>query len=135
MEIKGYWGFKKDGEMKMTFCQFDSFVGDDCGLGDKVLDFVKKYSKKELNEIFKNIVMVPSDEKAIDTPKAEKYSWYRCALKGAQITPESYAEGLKYMLESVDYKNGENCYIIDLDTNELKMYCCDTLHEQIVKIK
>jgi len=141
MGTRGYWGFKKDGEMKMTICHFDSYI--EGGLGEKVLNFVKNYSIKELNEIFKNIEMVSPDsiptkqqieeiegfedeacKKVIDTTVGDcsKYSWY-CLLRGAQINPELYAEGLKYMSESVEYKDEDYHYIIDLDTNELKMYC------------
>lgn len=135
MGTRGLWGFRKDGKDKLTYNHFDSYP--DC-LGHTIIEFLKKHTKKELEDIAKRIVLV--DEDKLATAEAmvlcKKYcdtgvstqqitDWY-CLLRGAQGCPEAYADGLRFMIDDAEFiKNSLFCeyaYIINLDDNVLEYW-------------
>ena len=61
MGTRGLWGFRKDGKDKLTYNHFDSYP--DC-LGHTIVEFLKKHTKKELEDIAKRIVLVDEDKPA-----------------------------------------------------------------------
>ena len=61
MGTRGLWGFRKNGEDKLTYNHYDSYPD---YLGRTVVEFVKKYAKEELDNIFKRIVLVDEDTPA-----------------------------------------------------------------------
>lgn len=135
MGTRGLWGFRKDSKDKLTYNHFDSYP--DC-LGHTIIEFLKKHTKKELEDIAKRIVLVDEDKPA--TAEAlvlcKKYcdtgvstqqitDWY-CLLRGAQGCPEAYADGLRFMIDDADFiRNSLFCefaYIINLDENVLEYW-------------
>lgn len=135
MGTRGAYGFIKNGEMKITYNHWDSYLS---GLGFEVMKFIAKTSDKELNEIFDKIVMV--DENSVPTEEqikeCEKYlnsnvgagkidDWY-CLLRNAQGNLNEYKNGLRYMIDSKEFMGDslfcEYAYILNLDNNYLEIY-------------
>lgn len=135
MGTRGLYGFRKNGEDKLTYNHFDSYP--DC-LGDTMVRFCKETSIEELNEIFDRIVLVNEDDKPTKAQIlecAEYYNgsvsnqsiedWY-CLLREAQGNPDVYKHGLKYMIDNHNFIKDslfcEYAYIINLDANYLEFY-------------
>ena len=135
MGTRGCYGFKKNGEDKLTYNHYDSYPS---YLGEHVAEFCKSTSITEMNEIFDRIVLV--DEMSKPTKKQvveciEYYDgtvstqsvedWY-CLLREVQGDLNVYKNGLRYMIDSCDFiKNSLFCeyaYIINLDTNCLEFW-------------
>ena len=135
MGTRGLYGFRKNGEDKLTYNHFDSYPD---YLGRIMVEFCKSTSIKEMNEIFDRIVLV--DENGKPTKKQiteciEYYNgnvssqkvedWY-CLLREAQGNPNVYKHGLKYMVDNQGFIKDslfcEYAYIINLDTNSLEFY-------------
>ena len=71
MGTRGTYGIRKNKEDKLTYNHFDSYPS---GLGEKIVEFIKKYSVEELNTLFDRLIIVNEDDKVskyIDTK--EKY--------------------------------------------------------------
>lgn len=128
MGTRGVYGFKRDGEYKTTYNQFDSYPN---WLGRNIVSFIETTSVEEMNEIFDKIELVYEYERATDEQVEECkqyyetkfnsgdiHDWY-CLLRGAQGSLEPYKQELKYMLyhDIEDYQDYN--YIIDLDSNRL----------------
>lgn len=135
MGTRGLWGFRKNGEDKLTYNHYDSYPD---YLGRTVVEFVKNHAKEELDNIFKRIVLVDEDTPATaeamvlckrycDTGVSTQNmtDWY-CLLRRSQGCPEAYANGLRFMIEYAGFiKNSLFCeyaYIINLDDNVLEYW-------------
>lgn len=135
MGTRGLYGFRKNGEDKLTYNHWDSYP--DC-LGDTMVRFCKETSIEELNEIFDRIVLVNEGDKPTKAQIlecAEYYNgsvsnqsiedWY-CLLREAQGNPDVYKHGLKYMIDNKNFIKDslfcEYAYIINLDDNYLEFY-------------
>jgi len=138
MGTRGLYGFIKNGERKITYNHFDSYPD---GLGESIVDFIKKTSIEEMKKIFDKIKLV--DNKIQPTPEEKEKcikwtdlgvshqsenDWY-CLLRKSQGDLDSYKDGLEYMLDYSDPDidaDQEYIYIIDLDKNILKFTDCYT---------
>ena len=135
MGTRGLYGFRKNGEDKLTYNHFDSYPD---WLGKQVVEFCKNTSIEEMNTIFDRIVLVDEDAKPTkeQIEKCFKYyngevstqsmdDWY-CLLRNAQGELNVYKCGLEYMIDNHEFiKNSLFCeyaYIINLDTNCLEFY-------------
>lgn len=135
MGTRGLYGFRKNGEDKLTYNHFDSYPD---WLGRNVVKFCKETSIEEMNTIFDKIVLVDTNSRPTATQIANciKYydknvsnqsveDWY-CLLRDAQGDLDVYKDGLKYMIDDQEFiKDSLFCefaYIINLDTNCLEFY-------------
>lgn len=135
MGTRGTYGFRKNGEDKLTYNHYDSYPS---YLGVKVLEFANSCTIQELNDIYDRLVLV--DEDSEPTPEqieeCKKYAdtgvstgslkdWY-CLLRNAQGELMAYKEGLKYMIDNGGFiKDSLFCeygYIINLDTCMLEFW-------------
>lgn len=135
MGTRGLYGFRKNGEDKLTYNHWDSYP--DC-LGETVVRFCKETSIEELNEIFDRIVLVNEGDKPTKAQVLECIEYYNgsvgnqsiedwyCLLRNAQGNPDVYKHGLKYMIDNQNFIYDslfcEYAYIINLDTNCLEFY-------------
>jgi len=135
MGTRGAYGFYKDGETKVTYNHYDSYLE---GLGEDVVEFVRKTDIQKLNTIFDELIMVDEDgtptkeqiqalEKWSDTrvSTGELTEWY-VLLRNAQGNLMAFKEGLRYMIDGKGFLNDslfcEYAYIINLDENVLEIY-------------
>lgn len=140
MGTKAVYGFKKNGQYKVTLRKSDGYLED---LGKDILETLQKTSIEELNKIFDNIKLVDENVKPTKE-QIEKYSKYKndfyadhLKLLGEPMSWFSlidlpsgkfkrYAEGLDVMVDEFFYfNNGEDWefkYLIDLDDNTLNIY-------------
>lgn len=135
MGTRGAYGFIKNGEMKITYNHYDSYLSE---LGFNVMRFIAATSNIELNEIFGNIIMVREDTKPTEEQikECEKYlnldvgnqnidDWY-CLLREAQGNLNEYKKGLRYMIDNKEFMGDslfcEYAYILNLDNNYLEIY-------------
>ena len=137
MGTRGLWGFRYNGQDKLTYNHFDSYPSN---LGKTLIDFVKKSSVEEMKNIFNYIKLV--NEKIVPTENEVKEcirfktvdlgvgnqnykDWY-CLLRNSQGNPNYYRDGLKYMIDSSKFiKDSLFCeytYIINLDNECLEFY-------------
>ena len=139
MGTRGTYGFRKNGEDKLTYNHWDSYPA---SLGYKVVEFCKNHSIKEMNNIFDKIVMVnerdiPTEEQIKEciengfsnfgVSSGRKDDWY-CLLRNCQGDLECLAnvKDHAYMTTSGDFIKDslfcEYAYIINLDDNVLEFY-------------
>lgn len=133
MSTDGAYGFKKNGEYKVTMCCSSSYYD---WLGQNVVDFIKEAEDLgRLNEIYDKIVMIEVD----DNYSPDTDNIYIADTK-TKLSPEQYeiikeeldhAEGhlnyyledsSKYMIDNESFMGWGFCeytYIIDLDKNVL----------------
>lgn len=139
MGTRGGYGFKKDGQMKITYNHFDSYPS---GLGSEVVRFIKNTSVDEMNEIFNNITMVNEDIPATNKQinECRQYSdqgvstgdlseWY-VLLRHTQGDLSPYKNGLKYMVDNGSIEE-DYAYIIDLDDNTFEFYKYGKLADKV----
>ena len=135
MSTRGAYGFIIDGQEKIAFNHWDSYLS---GLGVDVFKFIKSKSIKKLKEIALNIQLVDDSTKPTkaqikdclskitsDYPDEIKKS-KRWSELLSECKIESYDNGLKYMLDNHDFLIDslfcEWAYIINLDTKVLEIY-------------
>lgn len=112
MGTRGAYGFIKNGEMKITYNHYDSYLSE---LGFNVMRFIAATSNIELNEIFDNIIMVNGDSiptqeqieeckhlKNLAVGTGEISDWY-CLLRNAQGNLNEYKNGLRYMVDNKEF--------------------------------
>ena len=121
-------------KMVQTYNHYDSYPS--C-LGRSMIEFIQQYCL-ELNEIYKNIVLVDEDSQPtakqikecklladLSVSEQSLNDWY-CLLRNAQGNPQLYGQGLKYMIDNKDFILDslfcEYAYIINLDTKKLEIY-------------
>ena len=142
MGTRGAYGFRINGQDKVTYNHWDSYPS--C-LGVSVADFVKR-NKSKLKELAEGLVMVKenSKPKAKDIQYVKEFQdktgiklidlnvsnqsvedWY-CLVRGAQGNFEAMEKGFKYLTDSADFLIDslfcEWAYIINLDTGKLEIY-------------
>lgn len=136
MGTRGVYGFVKNNVDKLTYNHFDSYFN---GLGVDIVDFIRKTSIEEMNQIFDKIIMV----KETDIPTVEQVikcyqfanlnvgtqcvSDFYCLLRETQGDLFAYKNTeLIYMIDDKDFiKNSLFCeygYIINLDSEKLEIY-------------
>lgn len=135
MSTRGVCGFHKNGTDKITYNHSDSYPRE---LGNGVKKFISNHSIQELNYIFDKIILVdrhskPSDDQIneckryLDLGVSEQTEddWY-CLLRLSQGDLETYAKGLRYMIDDSNFiKESLFCewgWIINLDKNVLEIY-------------
>lgn len=135
MSTRGAYGFRVDGIDKITFNHFDSYPE---GLGQTIVDFLRKTPREELVQAARRIVLVNEDSRPSSEQIAEcrKFadlsvgrqtidSWY-CLLRQAQGKPQAYTNGLRYMIDNRDFLADslfcEWAYVMNLDDNVLEVY-------------
>lgn len=145
MGTRGVIGFATEGNLKVSYCHYDSYPS---GEGQGVLNFIRQVCEKNLLATLeanaKALVMVASDSKPtvaeqnyylnkeqtadlkVSNRKAD--DWY-CLLRGAQGAAglALICEGaLKHMIDSSDFpKDSLFCewgYILDMDNQVLEVY-------------
>jgi len=136
MGTRGIYGFRINGEDKVTYNQFDTYLD---GLGLIMCTFVADTPAKKLKTIAEDIVLVSLDTKPTkeqiaicrdfaDLSVSERTyeDWY-CLLRNAQNNPEAYRDtGLIYMIDShwflADSLFCEWAYIANIDEDILEFY-------------
>lgn len=139
MGTRGGYGFKKDGQMKITYCHYDSYPS---WLGNNVVRFIKDNSVEEMNKIFDNIVMINEDVPATieQIKECKKYAdssvstgalseWY-VLLRHTQGDLNVYKHGLKYMIDNGSL-NEDYAYVINLDDNTFEFYKYGKLADKV----
>jgi hypothetical protein len=135
MGTRGAFGFRIDGEDKVTYNHFDSYPA---SLGLTVVQYVKNHDDEELREVARRIVLVDG-RKDCPPELARRYSkfsdfgvskqrsddWY-CVLRNAQGEPEAWHQGLDHMVDKRDFLADslfcEYAYIVNLDDGTLEFY-------------
>jgi len=134
MGTRGLWGFRKNGNDKLTYNHFDSYPS---GLGEEIKKFIVGHVD-DLDAIEDRIELVnedtpPTNEQIEELKKfadqrvstGELTEWY-VLLRDTQGNPEAYSNGLKYMIDSHNFiKNSLFCewaYIINLDAKNLELW-------------
>ena len=138
MGTRGAYGFRINGEDKITYNQSDSYPS---GLGNKIANFLSEFEDiEQLKIIAENIELVNEDDKPTKEQKeeAKKFGlynedvssrsdddWY-CLIRNAQGDLSVYERGLKFMIDFhgflADSLFCEWAYIINLDTGRLEIY-------------
>lgn len=59
MGTRGTYGYRKNKQDKLMYNHYDSYPE---GLGQRMLEYIKMYSTKEINDICDNIKFVEDDE-------------------------------------------------------------------------
>lgn len=140
MGTRGTYGFRKNGEDKLTYNHFDSYPD---WLGRNVIEFCQNHSVEEINEIFDKIVMVnektdkPTTEQIkecvengfvdLNVSTQSETDWY-CLLRNCQGDLECLAntKDHAYMIDDGNFiKDSLFCeygYIINLDEDVIEYY-------------
>ena len=138
MGTSGYFGVEKEGVLKGSYNHFDSYPD---GLGQDIVDFVKKMDNKKFTENIKSVELVDEDAKPTDEQKSAciKYfnsnvsskstdEWY-CLLRNIQGVAhlEEIEKGdCKYMINGNNFPFEslfcEWAYIINLDNDTFEIY-------------
>ena len=135
MSTRGAYGFIKNGEMKITYNHYDSYLS---GLGFDIMKFIAETTNEELNKIFDNLIMVRENEVPTQEQikECEKYlnlnvgnqkieDWY-CLLRNAHGNLNELKKGLRYMIDNKEFMGDslfcEFAYILNLDNNCLEIY-------------
>jgi len=135
MGTRGAYGFRKNGEDKVTYNHYDSYPSE---LGKNIIKFIEETSVKEMNKLFDKIVLVTENDKPTkeQIKECEKYhnatvstgkkeEWYSL-LRNSQGDLSVYKKGLKYMIDSRQFLFNslwcEWAYIINLDEEVLEIY-------------
>jgi len=131
MGTRGVYGFKKDGNFKVTYNHYDSYPS---SLGEDILKYIKSRTIEELNELFDNLRMVNEDIKPTseDIENLKIYAnlgvsgrstneWY-VLLRLMQGKLEFHEEA-KIMIDNESWLfDNDYTYIIDLDENKFFIY-------------
>ena len=142
MGTRGLYGFRKNGIDKLTYNHFDSYPA--C-LGAEVVDFCRRVSADEMDEMFDKIEVVKHNDTPTfvqidfcrqagwvdtDVSSGTEEDWY-CLLRNAQGDLKGLKKvidkyGKAYMLNDNDFIYDslfcEYAYIINLDTRMLEFY-------------
>lgn len=135
MGTRGAVGFRTNKQDKITYNHFDSYPS---GLGQDVLDFIRRHSLEEIKTAAQNIQLIqknsiPTEEQIrecmpwtnLSVSNQSTSDWY-CLLREAQGNLDAYIDGLKYMTDNqsflLDSLFCEYAYIINVDTNQLEFY-------------
>lgn len=135
MGTRGAYGFRLNGEDKVTYNHFDSYPS---GLGCEIVEFIRHTRAINLVPFVKDIRLV-SENTPPTKDEIVKYAqffnsgvstgaateWY-CLLRGAQGDLKPYIDGLDVMIDDQGHLSDslfcEWAYIINLDTGRLEVY-------------
>jgi hypothetical protein len=135
MGTRGICGFRIEGQDKLTYNHFDSYPD---GLGRNVIEFIRSTSTDEMRKIAQGLILVDEDSKPtpeqieecrqwanIKVSRQSTKDWY-CLLREAQGNPESWKQGLRFMIDSHEFMGDslfcEWGYIVNLDEGILEVY-------------
>jgi hypothetical protein len=148
MGTRGAYGFRVDGQDKVTYNHCDSYPS---ALGDTMVRYVRDHSDQELAEVARRLVLVNKCEAEAPRDMQERYrhfadrgvssgklsEWY-VLLREAQGQPEAFhrAEGrLEHMIDNRDFlKDHISCeyaYVVNVDSGKLQFYDSAKLTEEI----
>ena len=135
MGTRGAYGFRINGQDKVTYNHYDSYP---CGLGREVMSYIAHTPLKRMKEVAARIILV--DRESTPSPelikKYKKYTdlrvseqshndWY-CLLRKTQGNLFPYNSDLEHMIDSQDFLSDslfcEWAYIINLDTDTFEAY-------------
>ena len=135
MGTRGAYGFKIEGQDKLTYNHFDSPPD---WLGRNILEFIRSTSIEEMQTIAQGLILV--DEHSKPTPEqieeckqwtnlkvsSQSTSDFYCLLREAQGNPDAWKNGLRYMIDSHEFMADslfcEWAYCINLDDETLDVY-------------
>ena len=136
MGTRGAYGFRVDGQDKVTYNRFDSYPG---GLGEEMIGFIRQTPDSELLAIAKRLKMVDGNtaptEKQIEQYRDKtldlsvsgqtENEWY-CLLRDAQGKPNMWKGTVNHMIEGASFLGDslfcEWAYIINVDIGVLEVY-------------
>jgi|CXWL01.1.fsa_nt_gi hypothetical protein len=135
MGTRGAYGFRNNGQDKVTYNHYDSYPS---YLGRNILKYVALTSPEEIRLAAKRIILVDPESKP--TPVLiEKYShyadinvathnlsdWY-CLLRNAQGEIQLYSQGLRHMIDGHEFLRDslfcEWAYILNTDSEVCEVY-------------
>lgn len=142
MGTRGLWAIRKGGKDKAAYNHWDSYP---TGLGDEVINFIKRMGVAKLNNLFDLIVTVDEDssptkeqigickrngwyDKSVSS--GSDHEWY-CLLRNLQGNFKDYEKAQQsatpiFMIQRIDFIRDsifcEYAYIINLDNNTLEYY-------------
>lgn len=138
MSTRGTWGFKVDGELKLTYNQMDSYPG---GLGEDILTYLRSVDLQKLREDAKRLKLVteeslpPTEEQQEellqyanqDVSSGKLNEWYVLLRKTQGDIEATFQSG--YMLYEDYAKLGEQewSYLIDLDANTFQIWASSSV--------
>jgi len=136
MGTRGAYGFRTNGQDKLTYNHFDSYPN---GLGETVFKFIVD-NLPDLPSIAESMKLVteqsvPTPEQIAECKKANIFNanvddgsdqnWY-CLLRGAEGEPQAWADGLRTMVDSQAFLQDslfcEWAYVINIDEGVLEVY-------------
>jgi hypothetical protein len=133
MGTRGAYGFRINGQDKVTYCHNDSYPN---GLGNMIITFISKNSINKIGIAAESVILVNEEDKASPEQLAEvkrileddgeqRGDWYN-ALRKAQGELTPYIDGLVWMIDSNKFLNDslfcEWAYIMNMDTGKLEIY-------------
>lgn len=137
MGTRGIYGFRKNGQDKLTYNHWDSYPDH---LGWKVAQFVATTSIEDMNSIYDRVELVREDTKPtpeqiaacrryenLNVSTGSEDDWY-CLIRELQGEPQKWRDmdGTIYMIDNHDFiKDSLFCeygYIINLDKNTLEFW-------------
>jgi len=135
MGTRGCFGFRIEGQDKLTYNHFDSYPD---WLGRNMIEFIRSTTDEEMKQIAQDIILI--DERSTPTTEqiteCEKWTdlkvsrqstqdWY-CLLREAQGHPDAWKQGLHYMIDSQEFMGDslfcEWAFVICLDEEVLEVY-------------
>ena len=142
MGTRGIYGFRKNGQDKITYNHYDSYPEE---LGENIINFCRETSIQEMMEIFDRIVLVDNEKKPTkkQIKECQKKRWthvdityeteahincidWYTLLRETQGNLNFYKRGLSYMIDDHNFiKDSLFCeygYIINLDENCLEFW-------------
>lgn len=137
MGTRGVYGFRTFGQHKLTYAHDSSNPE---SLGVRIAEFIRATPQAQLSPIAQAIELVEEHTPATDAQVAEceRYAntncgsrrindWY-CLLRETQGDLSAYAQGLRYMIDSLEYaRSNRDCewlYVVDVDADALEVYSC-----------
>jgi hypothetical protein len=134
MSTRGLWGFKIDGDVKVTYNHFDSYPS---GLGADLVKVLSSSNLEEMKTMARALTLVESDSRPTPKQKAALVEftnlgvgeqsdddWY-CVLRETQGDLEQTLRS-KHMIDSFQFGYDslfcEWGYVIDFDADEFVVY-------------
>lgn len=118
MGTRGTYGYRKNKQDKLMYNHYDSYPE---GLGQRMLEYIKMYSTKEMNEIYDNIKFVENDK------NFQIQQEMKAKIESREIYLSSFHEDQTILMpENNDFiKDSLFCewgYIVNLDTECLEVW-------------
>jgi hypothetical protein len=135
MGTRGVYGYRIDGEDKVTYNHYDSYPD---VLGARILSYASRMGFQRMREVAQRVVLVDGNE-TVEKEMIERYkfyadlnvadcrydSWY-CLLRNTQSNLYPYHRNLEHMIDSHEFLADslfcEWAYIINLDVKSVEVY-------------